>query len=310
MTTLAEQLGFDKSSKLLIINADDFGLNYSTNTAVKDMLVKGTISSTSLMIPCAYARDGALWSKENPNYDVGIHFTFTSEWEKYKWRPLTINHDIQSLVNDEGFFYSNGLDFEQHAVSSHVRQELLTQMEVALQMGLKPTHADNHMGSLYGLFTGHHFMMEVLDVCAYYGLPFRLPRYTHPHLQGVVIEEMAPIVSQMAALADAKAVVIPDYLHTLPFELQEGEDSHSYEQQVENMIKQLPSGVTEVYIHPSIKSSELEDFHKESEKRVLEYEVFNSDFVQRICKQHNVQLINWKMLQQLQRSQTNKDYTF
>lgn len=310
MLTLAEQLGFSKDSKLLIINADDFGLNYSTNAAIKEMLEKGKISSTSLMLPCAYARDGAKWSAENSSFDVGIHFTFTSEWEKYKWRPLTMNHDIKSLVDEEGYFYSDSLSFEQHAVSSQVRQELLTQVETALQLGLKPSHADNHMGSLYGLYTGQHFILEILDLCAYYGLPFRLPRYTHPLLQGVVLEEMKPIVDQLAAAADAKGVIIPDYLHTLPFELLQGETLESYKLQVKAMIEQLPSGVTEIYIHPSKSSIELDDFHRESTKRVLEYELYSSSYVQELCSQNDVTLINWNMLQKLQRSLVNKDYSF
>lgn len=310
MTTLAEQLGYDKNTKLLIVNADDFGLSFSVNEAIKQLLVEEKISSTSLMMPCAFAKDGAQWFVENPQYDVGIHFTFTSEWDKYKWRPITLNNDIMSLVTDEGYFYSNNLDFELHAVSSQVRQELINQMELALKLGLKPTHADNHMGSLYGLATGQNFITEVLDVCAYYGMPFRLPRYSHEKLQGIVKLEMSPILEQTSQLADIKGVIIPDFLHTLPFEMLEHDNINTYEQQVKQMIVDLPAGVTEVYIHPSIKSSELDYFHKHPQKRVLEYELYQSDFVQQMCHDYSVKIIDWKALQALQRQKNSKNYPY
>ena len=45
--SLAEALGYQKEDRLLIINADDFGLSYSVNQAVKQLLVQRKISSAT-----------------------------------------------------------------------------------------------------------------------------------------------------------------------------------------------------------------------------------------------------------------------
>ena len=43
--------------KYLIINADDFGMCRSANLAVMDLLKSGSITSSTIMAPCAWASD-------------------------------------------------------------------------------------------------------------------------------------------------------------------------------------------------------------------------------------------------------------
>lgn len=307
---LSQALGYKENDRLLIINADDYGMSYSVNQAIQQMLVKGSISSATLMLPCAWAREGAIWSADHPQYDVGIHFTFTSEWESYKWGPVTRNGDVTSLVTEEGYFHADCLAFEQSASPSQVQLELNSQVEMALQLGVKPTHADNHMGSLYGLQTGKHYLLETLDVCAYYGLPFRLPRFVHPAQQQVVSEQYAEQVKQLAEIADQKGVVILDYLIGLPFGLQQGETLATYEQDVKRFIEQLPVGVTELIIHPSLLTEELKSFHREPQKRQLEYEMFYSENIQSWLQEQDVKLVHWSQLQQLQRTKSGRQYPY
>lgn len=307
---LSQALGYKENERLLIINADDYGLSYSVNQAIQQMLMKGSISSATLMLPCAWAREGALWSARHPEYDVGIHFTFTSEWETYKWGPVTRNGDVTSLVTEEGYFHGTSLDFEQSASRSQVQLELNSQVEMALQLGLKPTHADNHMGSLYGLETGKHYLLETLDVCAYYGLPFRLPRYVNPLQQEVVSAQYEEQMKQLALIADQKGVVILDYLIGLPFALKFRETLATYEQEVKQCIEQLPNGVTELIIHPSLLTEELKSFHREPQKRQLEYDIFQSESIQSWLQEQDVKLIHWSQLQQLQRTKSGRQYPY
>lgn len=308
--SLAEKLGYAKEDRLLIINGDDFGLNYSVNAAVQQLLVNGSISSATLMLPCAWAREAALWSASNQQYDVGVHFTFTSEWENYKWGPVTRHSDVSSLVTNEGYFYDNCRNFEQSATPSQVSIELSSQLEMALNLGVKPTHADSHMGSLYGLETGRHFLLETLDVCAYYGLPFRLPRYVNPLQQHVVSQEYIESIKLLADLADQKGVVILDYLVGLPFELGKGETVDSFTDTLKEFVNHLQPGVTELIIHPSKPSIELETFHREPQKRVIEWEVMQRPQWHQHLQDQGIKLIHWHELQQLQRNNSNRQYPF
>jgi len=308
--SLAEELGYSKGDRLLIINGDDYGLSYSVNAAVQQLLVNGSISSATLMLPCAWAREAALWSASNRQYDVGVHFTFTSEWGKYKWGPVTRHSDVSSLVTNEGYFHDNCRNFEQSASPSQVSLELSSQVEMALTLGVKPTHADSHMGSLYGLETGRHFLLETLDVCAYYGLPFRLPRYVNPLQQHVVSQEYVESIKLLADLADQKGVVILDYLVGLPFELGKDETVESFTHSLKEFVTKLEPGVTELIIHPSQPSNELETFHREPQKRVIEWEAMQqADWHQHLDVQ-GIKLIHWRELQQLQRTKSTRQYQF
>lgn len=308
--SLAEALGYSSEDRLLIINGDDFGLNYSFNQGIQHLLQHNFISSTSLMLPCAFAREGAIWSSQHPQFDVGVHFTFTSEWANYKWGPVTRNNDVTTLVTPEGYFHDTCLSFEQSASPSQVSLELTSQVEMALALGMKPTHADSHMGSLYGLQTGKHFLLEALDVCAYYGLPFRLPRYVNPLQQEVVPEQVAEQLKYLSAIADQKGVIIVDYLIGLPFELQPNETVESFTEQFKSYVQKLAPGVTELILHPSQASTELQSFHREHDKRVIEFEAIQQPSLHQFLQEQDIKVIHWRELQRLQRAQTNRTYPY
>ncbi|MHA6484057.1 polysaccharide deacetylase family protein [Paenibacillus sp. strain BS8-2] len=304
--SLAQSLGYNEGARLLLVNADDYGLSLSVNKATQQLLESGDISSATIMTPCAWAREGALWSAERPQFDVGIHFTFTSEWGPYKWGPVTKHADVSSLVTKEGYFPDDSKSFEEQAAAEQVKIELISQIERALSLGMNPSHADNHMGSLYGLQTGKHFMAEVLDVCAEYGLPFRLPRYVTPEPGQVAPPHVEEQARQVAALADSKGVVILDYLVGLPFRKQEGETYDSFKSSMKGMLSSLKPGVTELIIHPSIENEELTIFHLEPEKRVMEFNIFQDEEMKAHLKNEGIQLIRWSELQKLQRERNGK----
>lgn len=307
--SLAQELGYQSEDRLLLINADDYGLCHSVNAAVQQLLTEGAISSATIMMPCGWAREAAAWSAAHPQHDVGVHLTFTSEWEAYGWGPVTDNGDVSSLTTAEGYFYPDTRSFELHAESAHVKQELVNQIERAIKLGMNPSHADNHMGSLYGLQTGKHFMVEVLDVCAAYGLPFRLPRYVQVESGGVAPPELEAQARAIAALADSKGVVILDYLLGLPFPLQEGETYASFKSDMQQLLTSLKPGVTEVIIHPSFVTDELLAFHREPAKRGMEFEIFCDADVRKTIEEQGIKLIRWSDLQRLQRSRQTKPNT-
>ena len=51
----SELLGLPRDARVLIINADDFGMYHAVNTAVIRSIEEGIASSCSLMAPCAAA---------------------------------------------------------------------------------------------------------------------------------------------------------------------------------------------------------------------------------------------------------------
>ena len=48
-------LGYPADARLLIINADDFGMCHAVNAAILRSLTEGVVCSTTLMVPCPWA---------------------------------------------------------------------------------------------------------------------------------------------------------------------------------------------------------------------------------------------------------------
>ena len=78
---IAQRLGYHVDDKLLIIHADDIGVSHSVNVASFKAFKSESISSGSIMMPCPWVLEVAEFSINNPNYDLGLHLTITSEWK-------------------------------------------------------------------------------------------------------------------------------------------------------------------------------------------------------------------------------------
>lgn len=294
---LNEKLGCDPNDRLLIINADDFGMCHATNEAIKQLLDEKVISSATVMTPCPWAKEAVFMTKDQ-SYDIGVHLTFTSEWKLYKWGPLTRQHDCSSLVDQSGHFYPDCTRFEENAIEAQVKQEIIAQIEAARKLGLEPSHLDNHMGSLYGLATGRDNITLVLQICAQYGLPFRMPRRV-PANQPASAEMIAK-VEQAAAYADALGVVIIDDLVGLPFWMMEGETYETYKKEAIKALRSLRPGVSEWILHPSKVNEELNAIHNVGAKRGWDFDLFRDPEIKQVIEEEELKLIHWKQLKEVQ----------
>lgn len=303
LSDLTERLGFAPETRAIILNADDFGMCHAANSAITDLLAAGRIDSTTVMVPCAWSPEALAFAADNAGLDVGVHLVLTSEWSRYRWRPLT--GGATSLVDGAGFFPSDVLALEQRATLDDVAAELAAQLRAALDAGVDVTHLDNHMGSVYGLATGRDFLRPVLELAARHGLPFRLPRTVDGAAEGAAMQEK---LDEAVIAADALGVEIIDRLWSHPFELQaEGtQDEETYEQVRDGFIallRQVPAGVTEIYLHPMVDDDELRaavDFG--AKKRGYELRLLADPAVLRAIDDESLVRIGWRSLRDLQQS--------
>ncbi|RKP56889.1 ChbG/HpnK family deacetylase [Cohnella endophytica] len=299
----AQRLGYGSKERLLIVNADDFGLCRSVNEAVSELLADRAISSATIMMNCPWSADAVnMHMASCPEADVGVHWTLTSEWTAYKWGSICRNHSTASLSGPGGWFPKTSAEVERNADSEEVRQELIAQTEAALSAGVKLSHADSHMGSLYGFHLGKDLLTVAFDVCARYGLPFRLPRRLIPVGGRTIPAEIGDRAKIRVRQAEDRGIVLPDYVTGPEYSLSEGDTYETMKEEGIGLLRQLLPGVTEWISHPSKLTEELRSFHEQPEKREMEARFWRDRDVRETVVRENIRFIGWKELQELQMS--------
>ena len=118
--------------KYLLVNADDFGMCKSANEAVFELFQNGRLKSATIMMPCPAAKDAVEFSKAHPEYAIGVHLTLTSEWNTYRWKPLTGG---KSLLDEEGFMWHSSKDVAKNGDMKEIEAEVRAQIDYAHSLG-------------------------------------------------------------------------------------------------------------------------------------------------------------------------------
>jgi len=280
--TIAERLGHPANSKLLILHADDLGVAHSENAASLDALDKGVINSASIMIPTPWVTEVAEYAKKNPNADLGLHLTLTSEWATYRWGSTAPRDQVPSLHDPDGTLPRSTMTVMTRAKLDEVEKELRAQIDRAYAIGIKPTHVDSHMGAL---FNNPQLMATYVKVARSYKLPFlgfiATPR---PGTQAVVTK--ADIIPDTVIIADEKVPV------------------DRWKQFYLDAINGLKPGLTELIVHLAYDDSEMRAVTVNHDAygaawRQRDYDVLNSAEFKKALKDNNVVLVTWRELGKL-----------
>lgn len=133
--TYAEQLGYPKGAKVVILHVDDVGMSYDSNLGAIKATEKGVATSMSVMMPCSWVPGFVHYFKEHPKTDAGLHLTLTSEWKDYRWGPLSGKSAVSGLVDTEGAMWHSVREVVQHAKPDDIDKEIRSQLERAKSMG-------------------------------------------------------------------------------------------------------------------------------------------------------------------------------
>lgn len=288
--TLAERLGYPKDAKLLIIHADDLAVAHSENQASFKAMKDGSVSSASVMVPCPWLKEVADYAKSNPNHDLGLHLTLTSEWQWYKWGPAAPRGEVSGLVDANGYFYDNCEDVAKNASPAEIERELRAQIEKAKALGLEPTHLDSHMGCLF--FTDPANVATYLKLSKAYHIPVMLNRQM---VEGII--KQAPQV--FAGVFDDRMPVIDEI-----FMASEEDYKKGMPQYYTKILKELKPGVHEIIIHVSYNNLEMQGISVNHEGwgaawRQADYDFFTSKACKKLLKEQNIHVITWREIGKL-----------
>lgn len=278
--SIAERLGYPVGSKLLILHADDLGVAHSEDVASLDALDRGAVTSASVMIPTPWVAEVAAYARAHPNADLGLHLTLTSEWQTYRWGSVESKDKVPSLLDSTGTFPNDEAIVAKLAKPAEVDRELRAQVERALALGIRPTHLDSHMGSL---FTTPELIATYVKVAHDYHLPFLAVKGT-------------PLAAPQAGLSPHDVVL--DAVVIAGENIPRDQWKAWYLTQIDG----LKPGITEMIVHLGHDDAELQAVTVNHEPygsawRQRDYDVVTSPEFTKALRDHNVILVKWKDLQ-------------
>jgi hypothetical protein len=277
VTSLAEALGYPPDAQLLIITCDDLGVSHAINSAIYDALRTGIATSAGLVVPGPWAREAA---SSYRGEDVGAHLTLNAEYDLYRWGPVT---HAPSLLDGDGGFPRTLVDLWDHADLDEVRKECRAQVERAIYWGFDVSHLSTHLGALE---LRPEFFDVALELAVEFRLPLRLPGADQQHLAGFPFRQ----------LAAEEGVLSPDRL-VRPAR------GHSAKASIDQILADLPPGVTELVLRPARDTEELRAVTSDWPARVEDHNIASAgSYLQALTRRPALALTSYLALRDLQRA--------
>lgn len=278
MNPVLRKLGFSADDRVVVIHADDVGMCHATVPAFFELSAGGVISAGSVMVPCPWSAEAAAWWRRAPEADLGVHLTLTSEWENYRWRPLTACNGTSGMTDREGYFRRSP-DLMERPDPLAVRVEMRAQVDRARALGINVTHLDCHMFAM--LEDG--LTEEYVSLGFELGLP-------------VLMTRQPAWVRRLSAEAidrwEEQGVPVFDHLREMPLDRPaEGWLGAAYQ-----MVDDLPPGLTYWITHPALDTPELRAIGGDWRQRVADYETFGNAKLRQHIGKSGVHLIGWRQI--------------
>lgn len=238
---LAGFLGLEPDARLVVVHQDDVGMCHGANVAFAALAGKGFITCGSVMVPCPWFREVVSIAEANPELDIGVHLTLTSEWEHYRWRPLSTASKASGLIDGDGFMWRRVPMLREHLVVEAAEAEMRAQIDTALAAGLKLTHLDTHMGAA--------LTPELVDVYIRlghdYGLPILFPRGASGYIEVLNMGPVDPALYETRiAAVEARGNPVVDHVGLTP-----GVPSAECDAAYRGLVAAAPPGLSFLAFH-------------------------------------------------------------
>jgi predicted glycoside hydrolase/deacetylase ChbG (UPF0249 family) len=291
---LLKKLGFSDHDRVVIIHTDDIGMCQASISAFEDLFDFGLISSAAMMTPCAWFPGIAEYCRQHPEVDMGVHLTLNSEWDGYRWAPISTRDPGSGLLDDEGYFHRGLPEVHRQADPAAVQTEIYAQLERALGAGIDVTHIDTHMGTV----AHPKFIPGYVQLATEYRLPPMILRKDQAGYQEIGLDaQTAEFAAQFVMQLEEQGLPLLDHLSGL--ELDKPQDRI---EQAIAALESAPPGLTHFIIHPSKDTPELRAITPDWPSRVADYQAFSSDQLRDFVKKSGIQVIGYRPIRELMRS--------
>lgn len=289
------------ASRLLIVNADDFGFGPGVNAGIAAAHTRGILTSTTLMANGDAFDDAVARARDLPDLGIGCHLVLLGG------RPVAPESDVRSLLAPDGTFSNDFGGFLGRLVAGKLKQaeivtEFRAQVEKIFNAGIKLTHLDSHKHS-----HAHPLVLEAaLKVAEEFGLacirkPYEKLGFTSfagldadgkktfvkQKLSAVVLERYA---GAFARRMRASAIRTPDHFFGFAHTGLLNPRFLCY------LLKRLPIGTSELMCHPAELDASLHGAPTRlKESRVRELAALTAPEVRAEIERLGIRLANFKV---------------
>ncbi|HVW69841.1 MAG TPA: hopanoid biosynthesis-associated protein HpnK [Steroidobacteraceae bacterium] len=259
-------------SKFLIVTADDFGIHEAVNQAVSEAHTTGILTAASLMVGAAAADDAIRRARELPNLRVGLHLVLADG------HAVLPRREIPDLVDADGRFgdgmWLDGVRyFALPALRRQLEAEIRAQFAAFARTGLALDHVNAHKH--------FHLHPTLLAMIVRIGREFgvraiRVPdeplwfarRGTMALGTTAGATFLMPWVALMKARLRGAGIAHNDRVFGIASTGQFDEST------LLHILERLPSGITEIYLHPAARaagpiSASMADYRHTAELEAL-----------------------------------------
>ncbi len=283
-----KKLGLSETDKVVIFHADDIGMCEASVDAYQELVDFGLMSSAATMVPCSWFPATAVYCKDNPKVDMGIHLTLTSEWDGYRWRPMSTVDRGTGLFDEEGYFPRRQVNEDADATA--VYNELKAQIEHGLARGIDATHMDTHMFAIFP-----RYIDSYLKLSQEYKIPaFVFQRTVEEYMNFGATEAQAKGLAQLANEHEENGMPLLDNVFAMSYV-----DASNRFEQAKAYLDNLEAGITYFLLHPSTDTAELRAIAPDWPIRVADYELFKDEKFRQYVKDLGIHVMGWRELKAL-----------
>jgi len=290
---ILNKLGLHNRRRVALFHADDVAMCHGANAAFVELSKRGALTCGSVMVPCPWFTEMAEIASEDPTLDVGVHLTLTSEWQTYRWAPISTAKKSSGLIDKDGYFWRKLPMLAANCVPEAAEIEVRAQIERALASGMDITHIDTHMGAALLPQLAEIY----LRLGSEYRLPVLIPRNIGNYLSVLDFGEIGS--DRYRDLIEG--LVAQDYPLVDHFRLTPGVPSVQSDEAYRDLIRGLPDGLTLVAVHPT-KSGEIEKIVPDKAHfRTDEYRIFSDPRYTQLIEDEGITKIGFRPLRDILR---------
>ena len=288
--TFAERLGWKADDTVLVIELAEGGMSHAVNRGITQVLDKGMEASVSAMMTGPWVPALVRYVQNRTSTDIGVELTFTSEFEGYRWGPLSGKPKVPSLVDEQGCLWKSIALLAAKGTADDVEAEIRAQIERAEGLGLKVSHLTSHMQAL---FSKPEFFDRYVKVAVEKQIPLLLPagHATHANLENTNLVQM---VKKQAAQIWNSGLPLVDDVHTASADWEVVRKA----QRFTDTFHVLKPGITVLVMNPAVPTDEFNFITSKGRTRLADAMAVQDPEFKKVIQNRGIILTDWRELKE------------